>query len=54
MQFNARTWKVGDDVDTDLILPNRAFYLTPQEQPKFVFSANRPRVERCSSRRATS
>lgn len=42
MQFNARTWKVGDNINTDLILPNRAFYLTPQEQPKFVFSANRP------------
>lgn len=42
MQFSARTWKVGDNINTDLILPNRAFYLTPQEQPKFVFSANRP------------
>jgi 3-isopropylmalate/(R)-2-methylmalate dehydratase small subunit len=42
MHFEARTWKVGDDINTDLILPNRAFYLTPQEQPKFVFSANRP------------
>jgi 3-isopropylmalate/(R)-2-methylmalate dehydratase small subunit len=42
MRFNARTWKVGDNINTDLILPNRAFYLTPQEQPKFVFSANRP------------
>jgi 3-isopropylmalate/(R)-2-methylmalate dehydratase small subunit len=42
MRFSARTWKVGDNINTDLILPNRAFYLTPQEQPKFVFSANRP------------
>lgn len=42
MEFNARTWKVGDNINTDLILPNRAFYLTPQEQPQFVFSANRP------------
>lgn len=42
MEFSARTWKVGDNINTDLILPNRAFYLTPQEQPKFVFSANRP------------
>ena len=42
MHFNARTWKAGDNINTDLILPNRAFYLTPQEQPKFVFSANRP------------
>lgn len=42
MQFRARTWKVGDNINTDLILPNRAFYLTPQEQTNFVFSANRP------------
>ena len=42
MRFKARTWKVGDNINTDLILPNRAFYLTPQEQTKFVFSANRP------------
>jgi len=42
MQFSARTWKAGDNINTDLILPNRAFYLTPQEQVKFVFSANRP------------
>jgi len=42
MHFKARTWKVGDNINTDLILPNRAFYLTPQEQTKFVFSANRP------------
>jgi 3-isopropylmalate/(R)-2-methylmalate dehydratase small subunit len=42
MKFSARTWKCTDNINTDLILPNRAFYLTPQEQVKFVFSANRP------------
>lgn len=42
MQFSARTWKAPDNINTDLILPNRAFYLAPQEQIKFVFSANRP------------
>lgn len=42
MEFRARTWTCADNVNTDLILPNRAFYLTPQEQTKFVFSANRP------------
>lgn len=42
MKFKARVWKVGDNINTDLILPNRAFYLTPEEQAKFVFSANRP------------
>ena len=42
MKFTARVWKFPDNINTDLILPNRAFYLTPAEQAKFVFSANRP------------
>lgn len=42
MKFKARVWKFPDNINTDLILPNRAFYLTPAEQVKFVFSANRP------------
>jgi 3-isopropylmalate/(R)-2-methylmalate dehydratase small subunit len=42
MKFTARIWKVGDNINTDLILPNRAFYLGIEEQPAYVFSANRP------------
>jgi 3-isopropylmalate/(R)-2-methylmalate dehydratase small subunit len=42
MNFRARVWKVGDNINTDLILPNKAFYLTHTEQAQFVFSANRP------------
>ncbi|MBI3069200.1 MAG: 3-isopropylmalate dehydratase [Betaproteobacteria bacterium] len=42
MKFKARAWKFGDNVNTDLILPVQAFYLTPQEQARFVFHANRP------------
>jgi 3-isopropylmalate/(R)-2-methylmalate dehydratase small subunit len=42
MKFTARVWKFGDNINTDLILPNAAFYLTPQEQLKYVFRANRP------------
>lgn len=42
MKFKAKVWKVGDNVNTDLILPVQAFYLTPQEQARFVFHANRP------------
>ena len=42
VKFTARVWKFPDNINTDLILPNRAFYLTPEEQAKFVFSANRP------------
>jgi 3-isopropylmalate/(R)-2-methylmalate dehydratase small subunit len=42
MKFKARVWKVGDNINTDLILPNKAFYLTHEEQAQFVFHANRP------------
>ena len=42
MKFTARVWKFGDNINTDLILPNVAFYLTPDEQLRYVFRANRP------------
>ncbi len=42
MKFKARVWMVGDNINTDLILPNKAFYLTHEEQAQFVFHANRP------------
>ena len=42
MKFQARVWKFGDNINTDLILPIQAFYLPAAEQPKYVFSANRP------------
>ncbi len=42
MKFKARVWKFGDNINTDLILPVQAFYLTPGEQARWVFRANRP------------
>ena len=42
MKFTARVWKFADNMNTDLILPIVAFYLTPQEQTRYVFKANRP------------
>src|SRR5262245_65438530 len=42
MKFTARVWKFPDNINTDLILPAAAFYLPPAEQPRYVFSANRP------------
>lgn len=42
MKFKARVWKVGDNINTDLILPITAFYLTHEEQTQYVFKANRP------------
>lgn len=42
MKYSGRVWKFGDNVNTDLILPIVAFYLTPEEQAQHVFRANRP------------
>jgi 3-isopropylmalate/(R)-2-methylmalate dehydratase small subunit len=42
MKYRGRVWKFGDDINTDLILPNAAFYLTPEEQLRYIFRANRP------------
>lgn len=42
MNFKGRVWIVGDNINTDLILPNKAFYMTHEEQALYVFSANRP------------
>lgn len=42
MIFKGRVWIVGDNINTDLILPNKAFYLNHEEQAQFVFHANRP------------
>jgi 3-isopropylmalate/(R)-2-methylmalate dehydratase small subunit len=42
MKYRASVWKFGDDINTDLILPNAAFYLTPEEQLRYIFRANRP------------
>jgi len=42
LRFEGRVWVVGDDINTDLILPIQAFYLPAEEQAGHVFSANRP------------
>ena len=42
MKFTAKVWKFPDNINTDLILPAVAFYLPPEEQLRYVFSANRP------------
>lgn len=42
MQFSARTWKFGNNINTDLILPGHAMFKPFDEQPKYTFSANRP------------
>jgi len=42
MNFKQRTWKFGDHINTDLILPGHVMLMPFDEQPKYVFSANRP------------
>src|SRR4029079_16202538 len=37
-----RVWKVGDDINTDLVIPNFAVLLPLEEQLQYCFSANRP------------
>lgn len=42
MKIKGRVWMFGDEINTDLIVPNVTFRLPPEEQVKYVFSANRP------------
>ena len=42
MNPTGKVWLVGDNINTDLILPGRAQYFTPEEQMRCVFEANRP------------
>ncbi len=42
MKIIGKVWKFGDNINTDLILPMKIYYLTPQEQTRYVFEANRP------------
>ena len=37
-----RAWIFGDRMDTDLLMPMRALERPREEQPPYVFSANRP------------
>ncbi len=40
--FTGRVWKFGDDINTDLVIPNFAVLMTLEEQLEHCFSANRP------------
>jgi 3-isopropylmalate/(R)-2-methylmalate dehydratase small subunit len=37
-----RVWKFGDNINTDLMMPGPAMYLSEKEQAAAVFSSNRP------------
>ncbi len=40
--LTGKVWKFGDDINTDLVIPNFAVLMTKEEQLEHVFSANRP------------
>ena len=40
--LSGKVWKFGDDINTDLVIPNFAVLMTKDEQLEHVFSANRP------------
>lgn len=40
--IRARVWKFPENVNTDQIIPNRAYYFTPEEQLAYIFDAMRP------------
>ena len=42
MEYKGKTWLFEANINTDLILPSRCYYLPPEEQIRYVFSANRP------------
>jgi 3-isopropylmalate/(R)-2-methylmalate dehydratase small subunit len=42
LALEGRVWRFGDNINTDLIFPNKAFQLPLTEQHRLVFSANRP------------
>jgi 3-isopropylmalate/(R)-2-methylmalate dehydratase small subunit len=37
-----KVWKFGSDINTDLVIPNFAIYMSRKEQPQHCFVANRP------------
>jgi 3-isopropylmalate/(R)-2-methylmalate dehydratase small subunit len=40
--FTGRVWKFGDDINTDLVIPNFAIFLPLEQKLAHCFSANRP------------
>ncbi|MBI4284735.1 MAG: 3-isopropylmalate dehydratase [Chloroflexi bacterium] len=41
-KLEGRTWKFGDNINTDLMIPSFALAEPEEKQPKYCFSANRP------------
>jgi 3-isopropylmalate/(R)-2-methylmalate dehydratase small subunit len=41
-KVQGRVWKFGHDINTDLVIPGFAIFMSADEQPRHCFSANRP------------
>lgn len=41
-RFSGKVWKFGDDINTDLVIPNFAVLMQADEAAQHCFSANRP------------
>ena len=42
MKLTGKVWKFGPNINTDLILPGRVHWSSPEQQMRCVFEANRP------------
>ncbi len=42
MKLKGKTWKFGNDINTDLLLPVPVVFMPAEEQAKHVMEANRP------------
>jgi 3-isopropylmalate/(R)-2-methylmalate dehydratase small subunit len=42
MILRGKVWKFGDNISTDLMLPNVAFHASDAERPSYCMNANRP------------
>ena len=40
--FSGRVWKFGDNINTDLMYPQKVFTLPPEQRPAYCMEANRP------------
>jgi len=40
--ISGRVWKFGDNINTDLMMPGPALYVSEAERVRYVFQANRP------------
>jgi 3-isopropylmalate/(R)-2-methylmalate dehydratase small subunit len=40
--ISGRVWKFGDNINTDMMMPGPALYVSEAERVRYIFQANRP------------